>query len=104
MSFRVSDFLWDEGNEVKCQKHGLSIADIEYALSRDLQVFPDLKHSAKEQRFIGIGRTRKGRFVFIVFTLRKVGEQVWLRPISARYMHKKEISAYEKAHSEIQER
>lgn len=34
--------------------------------------------------------------MFIVFTFRRKGEEVLIRPTSARYMHKKEIEAYEK--------
>ena len=29
MNDRVSGFDWDEGNKSKCQKHGVSIAEIE---------------------------------------------------------------------------
>jgi uncharacterized protein len=32
----------------------------------------------------------------MVFTFRKKGDDVLIRPISARYMHKKEVDAYEK--------
>jgi hypothetical protein len=39
--------------------------------------------------------------VFIVFTLRRKGEEALIRPISARYMHKKEIEAYEKENPEL---
>lgn len=49
-----------------------------------------------ERRFRAIGYTDKGRGVFIVFTFRKKGDEVLIRPISARYMHKKEVDAYEK--------
>jgi uncharacterized protein len=35
--------------------------------------------------------------MFVVFTLRKkVDSATYLRPISARYMHRKEIQQYEK--------
>jgi uncharacterized DUF497 family protein len=34
--------------------------------------------------------------VFLIFMLRKVGEQSVLRPISARFMHQKEIAHYER--------
>ena len=33
---------------------------------------------------------------FLVFTLRKRGVETLIRPISARYMHKKEVQHYEK--------
>jgi len=42
-----------------------------------------------------IGRTADGRFVFLVFMLRKPDSKTMIRPISARYMHQKEIDHYE---------
>jgi len=39
--------------------------------------------------------------VFIVFTLRRKGDELLIRPISARYMHKKEIDAYEKENPDL---
>ena len=63
---------------------------------RPIGVFPDPKHSADEERFIGIGKTDDGRSVFIAFTLRTGERGTLLRPISARYMHKKEVDYYEK--------
>jgi uncharacterized DUF497 family protein len=59
-------------------------------------VAPDAPHSTKEQRFSAVGRTISKRPLFVVFTLRKNSETVLIRPISARYMHKKEIDAHEK--------
>jgi hypothetical protein len=56
-----------------------------------------------ERRFRAIGKTSEGRFAFIVFTLRGVGGQVLIRPISARYMHEAEVSSYEKAYSDLQD-
>jgi hypothetical protein len=46
--------------------------------------------------FARFGRTDKGRGVFIVFTVRRKSAELLIRPISARYMHKKEIDADEK--------
>jgi uncharacterized DUF497 family protein len=57
MDLRVSGFDWDEGNRSKCQKHGLSIAEIEAFFMRGPRVAPDPKHSADEVRFIAVGRT-----------------------------------------------
>jgi uncharacterized DUF497 family protein len=37
-----------------------------------------------------------GRFAFVAFTVRRKGGRKYIRPISARYMHRKEIEAYEK--------
>jgi uncharacterized DUF497 family protein len=85
-------FEWDEGNRTKCQKHGVSLSEIESVFSSALAVLPDPLHSAAEVRFKAIGKTEAGRFVLIVFTRRDAR----IRPISARYMHKPEIDYYEK--------
>ena len=42
-----------------------------------------------------LSRRLAGRYVFLVFMLRKAGGQTTLRPISRRYMHQKEIDHYE---------
>jgi uncharacterized DUF497 family protein len=98
----VAGFLWDEGNRNKCEKHGVSIAEIEYVMRGPVAIFPDPQHSSMEQRSIAIGETSGGRRIFVAFMLRKVGNQTLIRPISARYMHKKEIKAYDKARSAIE--
>lgn len=87
-----SGFQWDRGNRAKCQKHGVTIAEIEYVFQNDPGIAPDVDHSQEETRFFAIGKTREGRSVFVVFTIR--GDE--LRPISARYMHEKEVARYEK--------
>jgi uncharacterized DUF497 family protein len=98
MILQANGFDWDQGNRAKCEKHGLSVAVIEGLFTRPLAILPDAAHSQRENRFRAIGRTDKGRGVFIIFTLRRKGksEDLLIRPISARYMHKKEIDAFEK--------
>jgi uncharacterized DUF497 family protein len=59
-------------------------------------VFPDPEHSALEERFKAIGATDAGRNMLVVFTLRRRDEATYIRPISARYMHRKEVECYEK--------
>jgi hypothetical protein len=86
---------WDGGNVEKCQKHGVSIAEIEGLFLGTLWVFPDVRHSEQEERFIGIGKTQKGRHVLMVFTFRVREGKTFVRPISARYMHGKEVERYE---------
>jgi uncharacterized protein len=92
----ISGFDWDEGNLSKCQKHGVSIDAIESVFHGDMVVSPDPAHSQYEERFIGIGKTDQGRYVFIAFTLRHRDSMVFVRPISVRYMHTKEVKHYEK--------
>jgi uncharacterized DUF497 family protein len=98
-------FDWDDGNRAKCQTHGLSISEIEYVLAHsETYIVPDRRNSEYEPRFIAIGRNESGRYAFVAFTPReKDGRTVW-RPISARYMHKREIARYEKEISGAQDR
>lgn len=88
------DIEWDRGNREKCQMHGVSIAEIEELLqSGALRVFPD--PAEHEERKRGVGQTAAGRNVFLVWTIRETPEGPKLRPISARYMHAKEVKYYE---------
>ena len=40
MTLRVSGFDWDEGNREKCQKHGVSIAEIEDLFTQSPRIAP----------------------------------------------------------------
>jgi uncharacterized DUF497 family protein len=86
---------WDDGSREKCRKHGVSIAEIQDALRGRPPIEPDLDHSATEQRLIAIGRTPAGRSIFVAFTIRQYGDEMSIRPISARSMHRKEVASYE---------
>ena len=100
-----SGFEWDEGNRRKCQKHGLSIGEIEYVLAHaETLITPDPKNPSGEPRFLAIGRTQEGRYTFVVFTPRQRAASARLRPISARYMHKREIRKYEQEIARAQKR
>jgi uncharacterized DUF497 family protein len=92
---RVAGFDWDEGNQAKCARHGVSIEEIERVFQDEVWIFPDVAHSDRETRLLGIGRTAAARFVFVAFTLRVRDGERWIRPISARYMHAKEIRHYQ---------
>ncbi len=99
MKLKVDGFNWDKGNQAKCQKHGVSIEEIEEVFNNNPRVAPDLKHSTEEDRLIAVGRTQEGRAVFVAFTIRTKGNRHFIRPVGARYMHAKEIKAYEKESS-----
>jgi uncharacterized DUF497 family protein len=90
----VSGFEWDEGNLEHCRKHGVSRPEIEGLFAGPVIVLPDSGHSQTERRFRAIGRTG-GRAVFVVFTIRERGGHRYVRPVSARYMHREEIESYE---------
>ncbi len=79
----------------KCQKHGVSVRELEGLFVRGVLIVPDSAHSDEEPRFRAIGKTPRGRSIFLVFTIRtREGKQL-VRPISARYMHRKEKKTYE---------
>jgi len=99
MDLRVTGFDWDEGNRKKCQKHGVSIAQIESLFRHGPRVAPDPKHSSGEDRLIAVGRASTGPALFVAFTVRTKNKRRLIRPVSARYMHAKEIAAYEEASS-----
>ncbi|QXR34711.1 BrnT family toxin [Alcaligenes aquatilis] len=84
---------WDDGNWPKCGKHGVTREEIEQVFLGGPAVMPD--PFPDEPRMRAIGKTVAGRYVFLVFMFRKVGGQTKLRPISARFMHQKEIDHYE---------
>lgn len=90
---KIQGFEWDEGNWPKCAKHGVSREEIEQVLTGTPAVMAD--PSAKEPRMRAIGKTALGRYVFLVFVIKQVAGHTKLRPISARFMHQKEIDHYE---------
>lgn len=96
MDLHINGFDWDDSNRTKCQKHGVSITQIEALFAQSPRIAPDPKHSADEDRLIAVARTRAGRPVFVAFTLRTKDKRRLIRPVTARYMHVEEIEAYEK--------
>ena len=91
----VAGFYWDDGNRAKCQKHGVSIAEIEALFVGTPRIAPDPKHALAEERLIVVGRNAAGRPMFVAITIRIKDGRRLIRPISARYMHEKEIRRYE---------
>jgi uncharacterized DUF497 family protein len=89
----IAGFDWDSGNWPKCGKHGVSREEIEQVLLGEPAVMPD--PFPDEPRRRAIGKTKAGRYVFLVFLLRETNDETKLRPISARYMHQKEVEHYE---------
>ena len=95
ITFPIDGFDWDRGNRAKCQTHGVSIAEIEELFQNEPRVAPDPKHSQEEDRLLAVGRTSAGRPVLVAFTLRSREGLHLIRPITARYMHGREVVAYE---------
>jgi uncharacterized DUF497 family protein len=74
-------FLWDKG-VWGCE---------EVLFDKNKKVLKDKLHSGKESRHLIIGKTKRKRRLFIVFTLREKK----VRVISARDLNKREIKLYE---------
>lgn len=91
---KVEDIEWDAANWPKCGKHGVSQDDIEHALRAMTFRIPD--PNPAEARFRTAARAPDGRPIFIVYTHREREGRTYLRPISARFMHEKEVRDYEK--------
>ncbi len=69
---------------VRARNTGFRSPRFESVFSRPVVILPDKENPQG-------GSTSKGRKAFVVFTLRNRGKGVLLRPISARYMHKREV-------------
>jgi len=90
---KIIGIEWDDGNWPKCGKHGVSKNEIEYVLKHTKLRIPD--PNPNETRFRTAAQTKNGRYVFVVYTHRQHTIGTYLRPISARYMHREEIIKYE---------
>lgn len=92
-SVDITGIEWDQGNWPKCGQHGVSQDEIAHVLEHASFRIPD--PNPYEERFRTAGQAPSGRHVFVVFTYRKRAAGTFIRPISARYMHRKEIERYE---------
>jgi uncharacterized protein len=93
---KIDGFDWDAGNSEKCQKQGVTVAEIESIFISSPQITTDLRHSLAEIPARAVGQTSSGRHIFVAYTLRQRDGRRLIRPISARYMHRKEVKRYEK--------
>jgi len=84
---------WDEGNIGKnWPKHRVTDWEIEEVfLNMPIAFGSDVTHSSTEDRYFALGRTNRGRPLFVAFTIR--GRLI--RPISARDMNARERRSYE---------
>ena len=89
----VIGFEWDNGNKGKnFLKHKIKDEESEEVFfDCNKKILKDKLHSGKEERYILIGKTKKRRLIFLVFTIRKNK----IRVISARDLNKKEHKLYE---------
>lgn len=85
-------FEWDKGNSDKNWiSHQVAQGECEQVFFNEpVVVSSDVEHSQTESRWYVLGKTDAGRFLFLVFTIRKNK----IRIISARDMNKKEREIY----------
>ena len=92
---KIAGIERDEGNWPECGRHGVSREEIEHALF-------NMRYRARdpydrEERYRVVSSTADGKSVFVVVTPREHDGEVFYRPISARYMHAKEVKSYGQA-------
>lgn len=89
----IGGFEWDQANTSHIGRHKVTPTEAEEVFFDQRNVLDeDLKHSTVEKRFLIIGKTKKGRLLYQIFTIR--GNKI--RIISSRDLNKKEVSLYEK--------
>lgn len=95
-------FDWDYGNFFHTQKHDIKFEAIEEIFEQTLLYFEDPKNTTSEKRWIAVGEIEHKRLVFVAFTIRKIGKDKLIRPISARHIHRD--SKEEKIYEDIKKR
>ena len=87
MAIRWSGVQWDGGNRTKCQKHGLSMNDIEHVLLRSAEIDPTRHtpfHERRSRYIAFIGKTETGRSAFLsvfYFACLLTTGEIGLRPL-----------------------
>ena len=94
LTARLVGFDWASGNaDESSDRHAVSRAEAEAVFfNRPVLLTEDAKHSARERRYMVLGRTNDERLLSVIFTIR----QDRIRVISARPMSRKERSHYVK--------
>jgi hypothetical protein len=87
-------FDWDEANAQKnWEQHDVTPEEAEdLFFNEPLVVRSDIRHSQREKRYYALGQTRRGRHLFVAFTIRRK----LIRVISVRDMNRKEEESYGK--------
>lgn len=88
---KINGFEWDKANVEHIAKHKVIPEEAEDVFFDERRVVvEDLAHSTIEKRFLIIGKTKEGRILYQIFTLR--GNRI--RVISSRDINKREIALY----------
>ncbi len=93
MSKKRRRFEWDSGNVLHLwQRHHVRPYEAEEAMKDPNAIMaPDESHSKEELRFEIIGKTRRSRILFLVFTVR----DDHIRVLHGRDAKQKEVRLYE---------
>jgi len=85
-------FDWDESNTVKnWERHRVTPEEAEDVFFYEpLVVRGDVGHSSREKRYRAMGRTSRGRLLFVAFTIRRK----LIRVISVRDANRRETEEY----------
>ena len=97
MKSSVAGFVWDGGNWPKCGKHGVTKEEIKEIFQTSPVVMPG--PHPDEPRMCAIGKTRAGRYMFLVFAFCLIDGQTFIRPVSARHMRQREVAHHEKTYA-----
>lgn len=89
----VIEFEWDEANIAHIAKHNVVPNEAEDVFFDENNIQDeDIEHSTVEKRFLIVGKTKRSRLLYQIFTIR--GNKI--RVISSRDINKKEVELYEK--------
>ena len=89
-------FEWDARKAaVNRAKHGVSFEEAGTVFGDPNGLDgPDLRHSARESRFLRLGRAATGRMLVVAYTVRRRDSDESVRIISARRASRKERAVY----------
>ncbi len=86
-------FDWDDANEFKnWEKHSVKKTEAEQVFFNMPLVVSETYNTNDKDRYLALGKTNSGRFLTVIFTIRK---KKLIRVISARDMSRKERKAYD---------
>ena len=89
--FNYKKIEWDENNVYKNEiSHGVKYYEIEEAIENEPKVI--IPHKKYKDRFVLLGRTDAGRYLFITYQEKAKGV---IRPIHARDMEKEYKKFYQ---------
>ena len=89
-------FEWDEEKaKINIGKHGISFPEAATAfLDGGGLVIDDVDHSEKEERYVLIGCSARGRMIVVCYCVKEEDDETIVRIISARKATKTELSHY----------